>query len=86
MFRDDIIAKSHSEPTARNLKRKEKEIIRYMKRTYITPQSEFIEIAPLSIIATSPNLGTGDGPVGDGDIVEEAGAARGDWSNIWDNM
>lgn len=62
-----------------------------MKKIYIVPQCEFVAVEPLSIIATSPNLEIGGddnrGSEGDGSgFTEDAGAARGDWSNIWDGM
>lgn len=57
-----------------------------MKRTYIKPVSENLEIGTLDIIAVSPGLetgGTGGGPTGDGEIEESAGAARGNWGDVW---
>lgn len=60
-----------------------------MKKIYIVPQCDFVDVEPLSMIATSPNLGIGEdkGSEGsDGGFVEDAGAVRGDWSNIWDGM
>ena len=61
------------------------------RKTYIVPQCEFVAVEPLSIIATSPNLeivGGDDnrGSEGGGGFMEDAGAARGDWNNIWDGM
>ena len=60
-----------------------------MKKIYIVPQCDFVDIEPLSIIATSPNLGLGDDKGSEGDdggFMEDAGAVRGDWSSIWDGM
>ncbi len=61
------------------------------RKTYIVPQCDFVDVEPLSIIATSPDLGVGGdedkGSEGGGsDFTEDAGAARGDWNNIWDGM
>ncbi len=60
-----------------------------MKKIYIIPQCVVVDVVPLSIIATSPNLGLGDDKGSEGDdggFMEDAGAARGDWSNIWEGM
>ena len=60
-----------------------------MKKIYIVPQCDIVDVEPLSIIATSPNLGLGDDKGSEGDdggFMEDAGAARGDWSSIWDGM
>ena len=61
------------------------------RKTYIVPQCDFVDVEPLSIIATSPDLGVGGddnkGSEGsDSGFTEDAGAARGDWNNIWDGM
>jgi len=59
------------------------------RKTYIVPQCEFVAVEPLSIIATSPVLGVGGDnqtSEGDGGFTEDAGAARGDWDNIWEGM
>lgn len=60
------------------------------RKTYIVPQCDFVDVEPLSIIATSPVLGVGGdkdkGSEGSGsDFTEDAGAARNDWENIWGN-
>ena len=57
------------------------------RKTYIVPQCDIVEIAFSGIIAAS--LGVEDDnqtSEGDGDFTEDAGAARGDWNNIWDGM
>ena len=61
------------------------------RKIYIVPQCDCVDFEPLSIIATSPNLeivGGDDnrGSEGNGGFMEDAGAARGDWSNIWEGM
>ena len=59
------------------------------RKIYIVPQCDCVDFEPLSIIATSPNLGIDEerGSEGsDGGFVEDAGAVRGDWSNIWEGM
>ncbi len=61
------------------------------RKKYIVPQCDFVDVEPLSIIATSPYLGVGGdedkGSEGDDSgFTEDAGAARGDWDNIWQGM
>ena len=58
-----------------------------MKRIYISPEIEIIECVPGTMIAASLGVG-GDGEQwGEDDFEGEAtGAARGDWSNIWEGM
>lgn len=52
-----------------------------MKKIYITPETDTIELSLSSIVA----LSFGDGQVGDGELEEAAGEARNDWENIWGN-
>ncbi len=59
------------------------------RKKYIVPQCDFVDVKPLSMIATSPDLGVEDDnqtSEGDGGFTEDAGAARGDWDNIWNGM
>lgn len=54
------------------------------RKTYIVPQCDIVEIAFTGIIAAS--LGVGEGQVGEGEnggFTEDAGAARGNWGNLW---
>lgn len=59
-----------------------------MKKIYIKPEIENIEITISCVCNDSPTpeLETGGNtPVGEEDITRDAGAARGDWDNIWGN-
>ena len=60
-----------------------------MKKIYISPEIEIVECVPGSIMITASSLEIGgDGEQsGEDDFDGEAtGAARGDWSSIWDGM
>ena len=59
-----------------------------MKKIYISPEIEFVECVPGSIMITASSLETDDDKqYGEGEFDGEAtGAARGDWNNIWGNM
>ena len=59
-----------------------------MKKIYISPEIEIVECVPGSIMITASLEIGGDGEQwSEGDFEgEAAGAARGDWSNIWDGM
>ena len=59
-----------------------------MKKIYISPEIEIIECVPGSIMITASSLEVdGGGQSGEDDFEGEAtGAARGDWSSIWDGM
>ncbi len=54
-----------------------------MKKIYIKPESVSFGISPLEVIASSPNLETGGGQTGDGDIEESTGSSRGRWGDVW---
>ena len=57
-----------------------------MKKIYISPEIEIIECMSDTMIAASLEV-DGGGPSGEDDFEGEAtGAARGDWSNMWENM
>lgn len=53
-----------------------------MKKIYITPETDTLELSLSSIIALSFG---GDDQVGEGELEEAAGEARNDWENIWGN-
>ena len=60
-----------------------------MKKIYISPEIEIVECVPGSIMITASLEIGGDGEQsGEGDFEEgeATGAARGDWSSIWDGM
>lgn len=61
-----------------------------MKKIYIKPKIDNIEIVLSHICDASPNpdLNTGGNDKGSegGDFTEDAGAARGDWNNIWEGL
>ena len=59
-----------------------------MKKIYISPEIEIVECVPGSIMITASSLGVENGEQsGEDDFDGEAtGAARGDWSSIWDGM
>lgn len=63
-----------------------------MKKIYIKPEIDNIEIVLSHICEASPNpdLSTGGDDKGseggDSGFTEDAGSARGDWNNIWDGM
>ena len=59
------------------------------RKKYIVPQCDIVDVVPLSIIASSPNLEIGGDKGSEGDnggFMEDAGAVRGDWSDIWESM
>ena len=61
-----------------------------MKKIYISPEIEIVECVPGTMIAVSLRV-ENVGPSGEDDFKgegegEAAGAARGDWGNIWDGM
>ncbi len=59
-----------------------------MRKEYIKPEVEFITFSTSSIIAASPDVEIGDQTSeGEGSgFTEDAGAARGDWNNIWEGL
>ena len=57
-----------------------------MKKIYISPETEFVECIPCTMIAASLPIDN-DGPSTEDEFEGEAtGAARGDWENIWQGM
>lgn len=57
-----------------------------MKKIYITPEIEMINLLCFSPVAT-PLLGKSDDePITDGELDEAADEYRGSWEGIWDNM
>ena len=57
-----------------------------MKKIYISPETEFIECIPCTMIAASLPIDN-SGPSTEDEFEGEAtGAVRGDWNNIWENM
>lgn len=57
-----------------------------MKKIYISPETEFIECIPSTMIAASLPIDN-SGPSTEDEFEGEAtGAVRGDWNNIWENM
>ena len=50
-----------------------------MKKNYLKPEAEIIDIITSTFIAASANQGEDDQDPGPGD----AGKHRGDWGNIW---
>ena len=68
-------------------KKRDKEIMRYMKKSYSAPLCYVVEIAPCGVIATSPLQVENKEQWKDNDFDGEAtGAVRGDWSDIWNGM
>ena len=58
-----------------------------MKKIYISPEIEIVECMSDTMIAASLEIGGDGGQYGEGEFDGEAtGAARGDWSNMWENM
>lgn len=58
-----------------------------MKKIYISPEIEIVEIALSGVIATSPLQVENKEQWNDSEFEGEAtGAARGDWNNIWEGM
>ena len=57
-----------------------------MKKIYISPEIEIIECMSDTMIAASLPIDN-SGPSTEDEFEGEAtGAARGDWSNMWENM
>lgn len=57
-----------------------------MKKIYISPEIEIVECVPGTMIAASLPIDN-SGPSTEDEFEGEAtGAARGDWSNMWENM
>ena len=57
-----------------------------MKRIYISPEIDFVECVPGIVLQGSLEVDN-SGPFNEDDLDGEAtGAARGDWSGIWDGM
>ena len=55
-------------------------------KKYISPETEFIECIPSTMIAASLPIDNG-GPSTEDEFEGEAtGAVRGDWNNIWESM
>ena len=59
-----------------------------MKKIYISPETEFVECIPCTMIAASlPIDNSGPSTEEDGGFDGEAtGAVRGDWNDIWKGM
>ena len=58
-----------------------------MKKIYISPEIEFVSCVPSCAILEASLPLAGGGPSSEDEFEGEAvGAARGDWSNIWENM
>ena len=58
-----------------------------MKKIYISPEIEIVECMSDTMIAASLEIGGDGGQSGEDDFEgEAAGAARGDWNNIWEGM
>ena len=58
-----------------------------MKKKYINPTVEYIQLPGLSIMTTtSPVTAPEDGDGGRGNDGFQTGEHRGDWDNIWQNM
>lgn len=54
------------------------------KKVYIAPQMEFVDIEPMTIIATStPNIGIVGGEENGGDEILSNDRHRGEWGNLW---
>lgn len=59
-----------------------------MKKIYITPVSEIVEMSVMPVMSTASYLTApeeGD-DVGRGSDIYQSDEFRGDWSNIWENM
>ena len=56
-----------------------------MKKIYISPETEFVECIPCTMIAASLPIDNEQSTEGEFE-GEATGAARGDWENIWGNM
>ena len=54
-----------------------------MKKKYINPVVEYIQIPGLSIMTTTSPV---TAPEGRGNDGFQTGEYRGDWDNIWQNM
>ena len=53
------------------------------RKVYIAPQMEFVDIEPMTIIATStPNIGIVGGEENGGDQIL-SNRRRGTWGNLW---
>ena len=57
-----------------------------MKKIYISPETEFVECIPCTMIAASLPIDNGGQSTEEDFDGEATGAARGDWNNIWDGM
>ncbi len=58
-----------------------------MKKIYISPETEFVECIPCTMIAASlPIDNNGDQSTEDDFEGEATGAVRGDWNDIWKGM
>ena len=58
-----------------------------MKKIYISPEIEFVSCVPFCTILNGSLPFVDEGPSSEDEFEgEAAGAARGDWSNIWGNM
>lgn len=58
-----------------------------MKKIYISPETEFVECIPCTMIAASlPSDNGSQSKEEDFDGGEATGAARGDWNDIWKGM
>ena len=53
-----------------------------MKKTYMTPEMEVMNIETVEMMAGSPNLGLNDGVV-DADNEQNVNDRRGTWGNLW---
>ena len=68
-------------------KKRDKEIMRYMKKSYSAPLCSIVEIAPCGVIAASPLQVENKEQWKESELDGEAtGASRGDWSDIWNGM
>ena len=57
-----------------------------MKKIYISPETEFVECIPCTMIAASLPYENGDPSTEDEFEGEPTGAVRGDWNDIWKGM
>ena len=55
------------------------------KKEYMIPTCEVVELEMVSMIATSPNIGTG-GDWEENEQPLDANRHRGEWGNLWSNI
>ena len=65
------------------LNKNKKRIIRYMKKTYVSPLASEVSVAAESMLAASLQVNSGKTVDTSVDGAQLSGGSRGEWGNLW---